>query len=118
MGNSLKEAPFRSFSWIFLSLIVRNHSCGVPCFLLWSPSSSPTGGSRLHPPPHPYHRLLEWAVIISAMCGADTIAKPFAGWLVDYFGSRRTLILTLPWALLGLSTFLWSSRGWSCCWGR
>jgi MFS family permease len=49
--------------------------------------------------------------IISAMYGADTIAKPSAGWLVDYFGARRTLLLSLPCALLGLSTFLWSQSG-------
>jgi MFS family permease len=49
--------------------------------------------------------------IISAMYGADTLFKPSAGWLVDFFGPRLTLLISLPCALLGLSTFLWSTSG-------
>jgi MFS family permease len=109
MGDDLKEAYFRRFYWILLSLIGSVEFVRGAMFIALVPIYIP------HLALGATHRLritvFLSGAIISAMYGADTIAKPFAGWLVDFLGARRTLLLSLPWALLGLSAFLWS-RSW------
>jgi DHA1 family multidrug resistance protein-like MFS transporter len=46
--------------------------------------------------------------IISAQYAADTISKPFSGWLIDYLGPRLGLIFTLPLCICGIFIFLCS----------
>jgi MFS family permease len=110
MGDSLKETYYRRFYWLLLSLIGSVEFVRGAMFIALVPIYIPHLA-----PVYATHRLritvFLSGAIISAMYGADTIAKPFAGWLVDYLGTRRTLLLSLPWALLGLSSFLWSKSG-------
>ncbi len=111
MGNGHREAYFRRFYWILLSLIGSVEFVRGAMFIALVPIYIP----HLAAPVYATHRfritVFLSGAIISAMYGADTLAKPFAGWLVDFLGARRTLLFSLPWALLGLSTFLWSRSG-------
>jgi MFS family permease len=111
MGNGLKEAYFRRFSWILLSLIGSVEFVRGAMFLALVPIFVPHLAAPVYTHHHIQITVFLSGAIISAMYGADTITKPFAGWLVDYFGPRLTLLFSLPWALLGLSTFLWSRSG-------
>jgi MFS family permease len=111
MGDSLKEAYFRRFSWILLSLIGSVEFVRGAMFLALVPIFVPHLADPVYIHHHFRITVFLSGAIISAMYGADTIAKPSSGWLVDYFGPRRTLLFSLPLALLGLSTFLWSRSG-------
>jgi MFS family permease len=111
MGNSLKETYYQRFSWTFLSLIGTVEFVRGAMFIALVPIIIPHLAAPVYTHHHIHITVFLSGAIISTMYGADTIVKPSAGWLVDYFGSRKTLIFSLPWALLGLSTFLWSKSG-------
>ncbi len=102
MTHGQKEAYFRRFFWILLSIIGSVEFVRGAIFIALVPS---------YVPHHLKADVLLSGGIISAMYGADTLAKPSAGWLVDFFGPRPTLLLSLPCALIGLSTFFWSTSG-------
>jgi MFS family permease len=102
MRTGFREAYYRRFQWILLGLIGSVDFVRGAMFLALIPSYIPT---------HLQTTVFLSGAIISSMYGADTIFKPTAGWLVDYFGPRATLLVSLPCALLGLSTFLWSRSG-------
>ncbi len=102
MRNGFREAYYRRFHWILLSLIGSVDFVRGALFIALIP---------IYVPEQLRATVFLSGAIISAMYGADTIFKPTAGWLVDYFGPRATLLISLPCALLGLSFFLWSKSG-------
>lgn len=102
MRIRFREAYYRRFHWILIGLIGSVDFVRGAMFLALIPSYIPA---------HLQTTVFLSGAIISSMYGADTIFKPAAGWLVDYFGPRATLLVSLPFALLGLSVFLWSKSG-------
>ena len=117
MSNGLTDAYYRRFQWIILSLLGLVEFVRGAMFIALVPVYIPHLAPMVNVyVPHHLRITVRTTVflsgaIISAMYGADTISKPSAGWLVDFFGPRITLLLSLPCALLGLSTFLWSKSG-------
>ncbi len=115
MSNDTRDAYYRRFQWIILILLGSVEFVRGAMFIALVPVYIPHLTVNVFVPHHlritVRTTVFLSGAIISAMYGADTISKPSAGWLVDFFGPRITLLLSLPFALLGLSTFLWSKSG-------